>query len=68
MLHVTETLVINPCWERQQDWLVAAIPNTKYALKYYPACNIYIMSRHNRLQKTDVNATGSGGGEVKYQN
>ena len=47
---------------KNRSWLVAAIPNTKYIVKNYPACNVYNDIRHNRQQKADLDAAGSSGG------
>ena len=45
---------------KNRSWLVAAILNTKYIMKYYSACNIYNDTRHNKQQKADLDATRSG--------
>ena len=53
---------------KNTSWLVAAIPNTKYIMKYYPAYNVYNDIRQNRQQKAKFNVTGSGGGGENDQN
>ena len=53
---------------KNRSWLVAAVPNTKYIMKYYPTCNIYIAIIHNRQQKADLDAAGSGGGRENDKN
>ena len=46
---------------KNRSWLVAAIPNTKYIMIYYRACNIYNDNRHNRHRRLTY-ATGDRGG------
>ena len=63
-LHITsssdESILVAA--EKNRSWLVAAITNTECIMKYHPTCAIYNKNRHNRLQKADLDAVGSGSG------
>ena len=45
---------------KNRSWLVTAIPNKKYFMKYHPACNIYSDTNGNR-RPTWMLLEGGGG-------
>ena len=62
--------MINPCWlpqQRTEVGLLLPFP-TQNTMKYFQACNIYNDIRHNRQQKDDFDAAGSGGGGESDKN